>query len=122
MEARISRRPLLGDTPSDRIMDFFERANRAVERSGNLTSALIMSMASADPATIEPQSEVASMMTRVVLHELEGLDPDLQRRIREALGHIWYSLLVNWVNQRLPMRRVNRALDSATRLMIDPYL
>ncbi|MCO8129144.1 TetR family transcriptional regulator [Acidimicrobiia bacterium EGI L10123] len=122
LENRISRRPLKGETPSDRIVDFFARANRAVERSGKLTSALIMSMASADPATIEPQSEVASLMTRVVLEELEGLEPEIQRRIREALGHVWYSVLVNWVNGRLPMRRVNRALESATRLIIDPHV
>lgn len=122
LETRLGRRPLRGDTAAERIIDFFRRANRALEREPTLTSALIASMTSSAPDTIGHQAEVAAMMTRVVLHELEEVEPETAQRIREALGHIWYSTLVNWVNGRLPMQRVDETLAGATHLLVDPYV
>lgn len=121
LETRLGKRPPRGETRADRIYDFLRRATRALERDPNLTAALIMSMASSDPDTAAHQAEVASMMTRVIVRELEDFDPELQQGIREALGHVWYSLLVNWVNGRLEMSRVYEVLERSTHLLIDPH-
>lgn len=121
LEARLGNRPPRGKTRADRIYDFLRRATRALERDPKLTAALIMSMASPDPETAAHQAEVAAMMTRVVAKELEDFDPELQQGIREALGHIWYSTLVNWVNRRLPISRVYEVLERSTHLLIDPH-
>lgn len=121
LEGRLAKRPPRGRTRADRVYDFVYRATQAVERSPRLAAALLSSMASPEPATGAHQAEVAAMMTRVIIKELEDFEPDLQQAIREALGHVWYSLLVNWVNGRLPVSRVYEVLDRSTHLLIDPY-
>jgi hypothetical protein len=95
------------------------RATRPLERRPKLAAALLLSFTSPDTRTGEYQREVASWMTRIVLDALDGLSPDDQQDIREVLGHVWYSVLLAWVNDRIDAERMHALLATSCRLLLD---
>jgi AcrR family transcriptional regulator len=120
LEARLRRRPLQGDTRAERVIDFLRRATRNLERRPRLAAALVTSVAAPDPRAAENQRRMASWMTRIVAEALEGLPPTEQQGIREVLGHVWYSVLLAWVNGRVTIGDVYADLEMACHLLIDP--
>jgi AcrR family transcriptional regulator len=119
LERRLRRTPLEGDTHAERVMDFLRRATRPLERRPRLATALITSWTSADPHAAEYQREVASWMTRIVVETLDGLSPDEAQGIREVIGHVWFSVLLSWVNGRIDMDRAYEILETTCRLLLD---
>jgi TetR/AcrR family transcriptional regulator, cholesterol catabolism regulator len=120
LERRLHGQPLQGDTRAERVIDFLRRATRPLERRPKLAGALIKSWTSPDQHAAEYQREVASWMTRIVIDALDGLPMAERQAIREVLGHVWYSLLLGWVNGRFTIGRVHEVIESACRLMLDP--
>ena len=120
LEARLRRRPLQGETRAERAIDFLRRATRNLERRPRLAAALVTSVAAPDPHAAENQRRMASWMTRILAEVLEGLPPYEQQGIREVLGHVWYSVLLSWVNGRVAIGDVYGDLDMACHLLIDP--
>ena len=120
LEARLRRRPLQGRTRAERVIDFLRRATRNLERRPRLAAALVTSVAAPDLRAAEHQRRMASWMTRILAEALDGLQPDVQQGIREVLGHVWYSLLLAWVNGRIAIADVYADLEMATHLVIDP--
>jgi len=47
--------------------------------------------------------------------------PELERRITRALGHVWFSSLLGWVNGWKGMSETGHELDSAAHLLLDQY-
>ena len=121
LERRLhGNQPLEGCTRADRVIDFLRRATRPLERNPKLAAALVTSYAAADPQAARYQAETASWMTRIVVEALEGLpDEDIQG-IREVLGHVWYSVLLSWVQGRMGAERMHELLATACHLMLDP--
>jgi AcrR family transcriptional regulator len=119
LERRLHGQPLQGETRADRVLDFLMRATRPLERRPKLAAALLISFASPDVHAAEQQREVASWMTRIVLDALDGLSPDDQQDIREVLGHVWYSVLLAWVNDRIDAERMHALLATSCRLLLD---
>jgi AcrR family transcriptional regulator len=120
LEGRLRRRPLQGDTRSERVIDFLRRATRNLERRPLLAAALVTSVSAPDPRAAENQRRMASWMTRILAEALDGLPPVEQQGIREVLGHVWYSVLLAWVNGRIAIDEVYADLEMASHLLIDP--
>ncbi len=120
LERRLHGQPLQGGTRADRVYDFLLRATLPLERRPRLAAALLKSFASPDPNAAESQREVASWMTRIVLDALDGLPPGEAQQIREVLGHVWYSVLLSWVNGRIDAERMHSLLQMSCRLLLDP--
>jgi AcrR family transcriptional regulator len=112
--------PLQGCTRAERVIDFLRRATRPLERNPKLAAALITSYASADPQAAKYQAEVASWMTRIVVEALDGLPPDDVQGIREVLGHVWYAVLLAWVQGRMGAERMHELLATSCHLLLDP--
>lgn len=112
--------PLQGSTRAERVSDFLRRATRPLERNPRLAAALVMSYASPDRHAAAHQSEVAWWMTRIVVEELDGLPPADAQGVRETLGHVWYSVLLGWVQGRITAERMHELLGSACHLLLDP--
>ena len=51
---------------------------------------------------------------------VEGLPAEEQQGIREVLGHVWYSVLLAWVNGRFRIDEVYIDLEMACHLLLDP--
>ncbi len=119
LERRLHGQPLQGATRAERVLDFLMRATRPLERRPKLAAALLISFASPDVYAAEHQREVASWMTRIVLEALDGLPVADQQDIREVLGHVWYSVLLAWVNERIDVSRMHELLATSCRLLLD---
>jgi AcrR family transcriptional regulator len=120
LERRLHGQPLQGGTRAERVLDFLMRATRPLERRPKLAAALLKSFTSPDTRAGDYQREVASWMTRIVLDALDGLPEEDQQGIREVLGHVWYSVLLSWVNERIDAERMHALLGLSCRLLLDP--
>jgi AcrR family transcriptional regulator len=121
LETRLHHgQPLVGRTRAELVADFLRRATRPLERNPKLASALVMSYASSDQSSAAHQREVASWMTRIVVEVLDGLPPDEVQGIREVLGHVWYSVLLGWVQGRMEPAQMYELMGKACHLLLDP--
>jgi AcrR family transcriptional regulator len=122
LESRLHHgQPLQGRTRAELVFDFLRRATRPLERHPKLAAALVTSYASPDASAVAQQREVASWMTRIVVEALDGLPPDDVQGIREVLGHVWYSVLLAWVQGRMQAPRMYELLDNTCHLLLDHY-
>lgn len=119
LEQRLGRQPLQGDTRAERVIDFFVRATRPLERRRRLAEALVLSVATRDPHALVYQREVSSWMDRIVLDALCGLPEDDAHAIREVLAHVWNSVLLAWVNGHMEPEQMYAILRSACHLLLD---
>ena len=116
---RFAQRPPEGDTASDRVVIFLRRAMRAAEREPRRTAALVLAMASPDPAVRECQLEVMALIEGTLCAAMGDIDPDVRSRVAIALRQLWHSVLIEWVNEWSDPPTVSRDLESAARLLLD---
>jgi AcrR family transcriptional regulator len=116
---RFGQRPPDGPDPSERVVTFLRRSMRAAEREPRRTSALVLAMASPDPAVRECQLEVMSLIEQVLNTAMGDLDPDLKRRVAVVLRQVWHASLIEWVNDWSEASSVGRDLESAARLLLE---
>jgi len=119
MEDRFARRPPRGDTMVERAMDVLARATRAFERDPHLIQALITSLVSNDPHAQKHVAEVGDVIDRLLGSVLDGIEPEERHRIVEVVGHVWYSALVQWVNGRMGIERVQDVLEMTCHVVLD---
>jgi AcrR family transcriptional regulator len=122
LERRATMRPPRGDAIADRVVDLLGRAVRAMEREPKLSAAVVVALSSSDAGVAECQLEVGIVMDRIQgLAFPDDFDPELERRITRALGHVWFSSLLGWVNGWKGMSETGHELDSAAHLLLDQY-
>lgn len=122
LERRATTRPPRGDTTADRVVDILGRAVRAMEREPKLSAAVVAALSSNDAHVAECQREVGIVMDRIQgMAFPDDFDPDLERRVTRALGHVWFASLLGWVNGWKGMSETGEELDSAAHLMLDQY-
>lgn len=119
LERRLHGQPPAGTTRAEKLFDFLRRATRPLERNKKLAAALITSYAGTDPESSMYQRETASWMTRIVVETLEGLPEETVQGVREVLGHVWYSVLLGWVQGRIETERMYRLLETSCHLLLD---
>lgn len=114
----LDARPPDGSSAADRVMVLIERVLSVIEEEPSLITALFASVSSADPAAVACQQDVAGLMERLLALAV-GHEPseDLAQRAR-IIGHVWYSVLVGWVNGWRPLDDVRSELADAVRLLL----
>jgi len=122
LERRATTRPPRGDTTADRVVDLLGRAVRAMEREPKLSAAVVAALTSNDAQVSDCQREVGIVMDRIQgMAFPDDFDPETERRIIRALGHVWFASLLGWVNGWKGMSETGDELDSAAHLMLDQY-
>jgi AcrR family transcriptional regulator len=122
LEARIRLRPPKGDTTADRMVDILRRATRAMEKQPELSAAVVTALASPDPAVAGCKDEMDQVMGRIQAMAFgPDFDPELENRIMRALGFVWFSSLLAWVNGWEGIDASGDELISAAHLMLDQF-
>ena len=93
-----------------------------MEREPKLSAAVVTALLSPDRGAADCQEEVSATMTRIMSLALgEDFDPAFKSQATRALGHVWFSALIGWVNGWSGMEKVADELDLATHLILDQY-
>ncbi len=122
LERRVNLRPPQGVSTADRVVEVLLRASRAMEKDPLLSAAVVAALSSNDRGVAECQREVGVAMNRIQgLAFPSDFDPELQQRITRALGHVWFSSLVGWVNGWYGFSETGFELSSAAHLLLDQY-
>ncbi|MBV8235596.1 MAG: TetR family transcriptional regulator [Acidimicrobiia bacterium] len=119
LQGRLAQKPPRGTSAADRVVDVLRRASRALERSPQLTAALVTALSSADPSVAEAKQEVndilASVIAEAVDHDALAQSEDVVR----VLGHVWFAALVSWVGGMAPTGQMGDDLEITARLILD---
>ena len=122
LEEQIERRPPPEATATDRMIDILGRATRTMERQPKLSAAMITALNSADPNVIACQTELSATMARAQDRAFsDDFDPETRAGIVRTLSWVWYAALVAWANGWTGFNSVGEELDTAARLLIQPY-
>lgn len=120
LERTVTRRPPVGESPAERVLDVLHRALRAAERDPALTAAVVTAQTSDDGVAARATREVTEVMYRI----MEVAFPDeADARRHDAirvLGHVWFSCLVSWTSGVGDMDWVRDEVGTAARLLLTP--
>jgi AcrR family transcriptional regulator len=118
LDARLAESPPEQGSPAERVIAVLDRALKAMARQPNLVAAVLPALASPDPAAMDCQQQLASLMDRIISRAI-GIPqpPDTPERSR-VLGHVWYSSLIGWVNGWGGIERVHEELAMAAHLLL----
>jgi AcrR family transcriptional regulator len=116
---KLFRKPVPGDTPTERMLWVLSRVTRNMQRDPMLTEAMTRAFMFADPSAAAEVNTVARQMTRMftmAMHDGEPSADDIA--IARVIGDVWLSNLVAWVTRRASADDVSSHLELATRLLL----
>ncbi len=106
LDGRTMQKPPQGDTPLERVLQFFAAATRTMTRRPNLTRAAIRAVASGEPKLTKKVASLHEGMAALItmaLREPNGspdgsFEPPTPEEMRLAflLQQIWFAALVGW--------------------------
>ena len=129
LQSRLLKKPMEGETPRERVQQYFEAATRGLCRRPNLARALVRAIASADPSIHEKVASFHAMTTAMVIGALRGVaidDPQAEwggeidakeRRIAAVLQHVWFATLVGWAGGLHPIEGVIEMVNMAAAML-----
>lgn len=116
---KLDRRPVPGDTPTDRIIYVLNKVTRNMQREPLLTEAITRAFMFADPSAAAEVNAVATLMEHMLTDAMHDGEPtDDERAIARVIGDVWLSNLVAWVTRRASAGDVTRQLELAARLLL----
>jgi TetR/AcrR family transcriptional regulator, cholesterol catabolism regulator len=105
LEKRMSKRPVEGPTPLERIIEFFNTASQALFRKPNLGRAVLRALTSGDQELTGQVATFHQRMANLIIAAWRGapageLDPDptnSEQLVAFIMQQIWFSALVGWM-------------------------
>jgi AcrR family transcriptional regulator len=119
LHGKLFRKPVPGETPTERMLWVLARVTRSMQRDPMLTEAMTRAFMFADPSAAAEVNTVARQMTRMftlAMHDGEPSADDIA--IARVIGDVWLSNLVAWVTRRASADDVSAHLELATRLLL----
>jgi AcrR family transcriptional regulator len=119
LERTVTKRPPVGDTVCEQVLDVLHRALRAMERDPTLAAAVVTAQTSDDGAAAEATREVTEVMYRLMEVAFpDDSDPDARHDAIRVLGHVWFSCLVSWTSGVGDIPWVRSEVETAARLLL----
>jgi AcrR family transcriptional regulator len=119
MQEKLDRKPLPGDTPTERMMYVLSRVTRTMQRDPMLTEAMTRAFMFADPSAAAEVNTVANQMVRMFTRAMHDGEPSAEDiAIARVIGDVWLSNLVAWVTRRASADDVSSRLELAARLLL----
>lgn len=122
MEQRMARRPIEGNTPYERIAEYFTTATRRFCAKPNLARAALRAVASGDHELAEKVMKFHERTTHLILQAVTGGDrpaTDEEDRTAIVLQHVWFATLVGWSGGLHDVEEVIERVKSAARLILN---
>jgi TetR/AcrR family transcriptional regulator, cholesterol catabolism regulator len=119
MQEKLDRKPIPGETATERMMHVLSRVTRTMQRDPMLTEAMTRAFMFADPSAAAEVNAVANQMVRMftrAMHDGEPSTDDIA--IARVIGDVWLSNLVAWVTRRATTDDVASRLELAARLLL----
>jgi AcrR family transcriptional regulator len=116
---RIRRRPPTGETAADRVVEVLRRANVALQRSPEVTGAMVRAIGQAQPDEADAVRQVTEAMTAIITSAI-GDHPPTEAELVAArtLQLTWFSALIGWVGGVDHPERVSDDLEAAARVLL----
>jgi AcrR family transcriptional regulator len=119
MQEKLDRKPIPGDTPTERMMQVLSRVTRTMQRDPMLTEAMTRAFMFADPSAAAEVNAVANQMVRMFTRAMHDGEPSADDiAIARVIGDVWLSNLVAWVTRRATTDDVSSRLELAARLLL----
>jgi TetR/AcrR family transcriptional regulator, cholesterol catabolism regulator len=119
IQDKLDRKPIPGDTPTERMLFVLARVTRNMQRDPMLTEAMTRAFMFADPSAAVEVNTVAQQMTRMFTRAMRDGEPSADDiAIARVIGDVWLSNLVAWVTRRASADDVSSRLELAARLLL----
>lgn len=97
----VEANPIEGDSPEERLKNFFAVATTALAAQPKLAAAMLRTVASGVPELSEKVTRYHGRMTEVILHVARGSSDDAfpsdeEQILAHLLQNVWFSSLVGW--------------------------
>jgi AcrR family transcriptional regulator len=119
MQEKLDRKPIPGETATERMMHVLSRVTRTMQRDPMLTEAMTRAFMFADPSAAAEVNMVANQMVRMFTRAMHDGEPSADdTAIARVIGDVWLSNLVAWVTRRATTDDVSSRLELAARLLL----
>jgi AcrR family transcriptional regulator len=119
IQDKLDRKPIPGETPTERMLFVLSRVTRNMQRDPMLTEAMTRAFMFADPSAAVEVNTVAQQMTRMFTRAMHDGEPSADDiAIARVIGDVWLSNLVAWVTRRASADDVSSRLELAARLLL----
>ena len=131
LEAVMGERPPRGDTPTERVTEFFARATRGFVRRTDYAQAVLRGVASSPSSTAVQQAGFHLRLSRMVVAALRGepallrlplaepVGTERERRVALVLEHVWFACLLGWVSGLHPVKTITERMRDAVSLLLE---
>jgi len=116
----LRRRPPRGRV-ARRVAAVFTRVLDAARDEPRLAAAVLASATSPDPAAVQAQARVATLIHDYLATVLDPAPLGRLAELERLMGHVFFSAVVNMTTGRITHAEAARAVDSAARLYFDAH-
>ncbi|MEU6812179.1 TetR family transcriptional regulator [Streptomyces sp. NPDC046831] len=118
LHGTLRRKPPLGATPAERVVETLMRAFRAMQREPYLADAMVRALTFADRSVSAEVDQVYRLTTAIVLEAMGLEDPDPEQlSVVRVIEHTWHSALITWLSGRASIAQVGTDIETACRLI-----
>ena len=124
VDTALSNRPVVGDTPADRVIGLLKTTSRGMQGNPHLTDALTRAFMFADGSAKNEIHHVGMRLTGMMVRAMhpEDREPseisDQDIAIARVIGDVWLSALVAWVTGRSSAEETAAHMVTAVRLLL----
>jgi TetR/AcrR family transcriptional regulator, cholesterol catabolism regulator len=119
LEAAVERRPAVGDTTLERVLDLLRRTTGGMQENPNVSSALIGGLVAEGEQVAACQESLHATFDGMLSTAFPVDFPvDRRTKIIRSLEHIWFSELIGWKNGWNAYDKSVRELEDAAALFL----